>query len=81
MTVKALQREIRQMRCDSTSNSIFSNYHRFIGFSQESQMVGKFSTYEFYGEIDHIALECQVGKFFFQEPESKIFYMENYYNK
>jgi hypothetical protein len=36
-TVMVLQRENRQMNCDLTNNSTFSNYHRFAGFSQESQ--------------------------------------------
>jgi hypothetical protein len=69
------------MRCDSTSNSIFSNYHRFSGFSQESQRAGKFSTCEVYSEIGYTALKCQVGMSFFQESESKFFYMKNYSNQ
>jgi hypothetical protein len=53
------------MRCDSTSNSIFSNYHRFLGFSQGSQRADKFLTCEVCGEIGHATLECQVGMSFF----------------
>jgi hypothetical protein len=75
-----LQRDIRQMRCDLTNNSVFSNYHRFSGFSQESQRASKFSTYKVCGKICHTALECQVDISFFQEPESKNFYMTNYSN-
>jgi hypothetical protein len=80
-TMMTLQREIQQMRYDLTSNSVFSNYHRFSGFYQESQMASKFSTCEVCGEIGHMALECQVDVSFFQEPESKIFYMANYSNQ
>jgi hypothetical protein len=68
------------MRCNSTSNATLSNYHRFSGFSQESQRAGKFSTCEVCGEIGHTTLECQVGMSFFQESESKNFYMTNYSN-
>jgi hypothetical protein len=62
------------------SNSTLFNYHRFLGFSQESQSAGKFSTCEVYSEIGHTVLECQVGMSFFQELESKHFYMINYSN-
>jgi hypothetical protein len=68
-TMMTLQREIQQMRYDLTSNSVFSNYHRFSGFYQESKMASKFSTCEVYGEIGHTALECQ------------IIYMANYSNQ
>jgi hypothetical protein len=76
-----LQREIRQMRCDLTSNSAFSNYHHFSGFSQESQRTDKFLTCKVYGEICHMTLEYQVNMYFFEESESENFYMVNYFNQ
>jgi hypothetical protein len=77
-TVEALRREVRQKRYNSPSNSTFSTYHHFSGYSQRSQRIGKFLTCEICGSIGHTDFECQVGMTYFQELESKIFYMINF---